>query len=165
MLNFGKVRQIGDSVLKTVAQPYVVDDKTGALAERMHVIMRSKDGVGLAGPQIGLSARVFVYDLRDGTTRGFVANPVLSAFEGEVDQEEGCLSVPGRVRSSVRRAYRVHLDGVDEHGERVSVDAEGLLARVFQHEVDHLDGRLFLSRLPVEESRRLQQQALLALDD
>jgi peptide deformylase len=115
--------------------------------------MYQAPGVGLAAPQIGLPLRFFVYDARDGAERGTVANPVIVESEGEVIEEEGCLSVPS-LWYPTARAQRVVLEGLDVRGRQIRLEGEGLLARIFQHETDHLNGLLYLDRLPEEDRRR-----------
>jgi peptide deformylase len=147
------IRTLGDPVLKIPAHD-VVDfgDTLARLAGDMFETMYAAPGVGLAAPQVGLSIRFFVFDDGEGT-RGAVANPVLSEFEGELDGDEGCLSVPG-LYYPTRRAARVHLTGRDLAGAPVSLLGEELVARIFQHETDHTNGLLYLDRLEREERRR-----------
>jgi len=122
----------------------------------MIVTMYEAPGVGLAAPQIGVQKRIFVYDIGDGPFT--VVNPRITERSGEWEYEEGCLSVPGLSWPIVRPAA-VHLTGLDLDGNELSVDAEDLLARVFLHETDHLDGVLLLERL----SRGEKKQALRTL--
>lgn len=154
------IRQFGDPVLRQKAAE--VDRITGAhrrLVEDMLDTMRSAPGVGLAGPQIGVVERVFVWEVDD--EHGAVFNPVISArSEEQVENEEGCLSLPG-LYYPVTRAARVTVEGVDENGDPVKLDAEDLLARVCQHEIDHLDGVLFIDHLPED----LRKEALRTLRD
>jgi peptide deformylase len=112
--------------------------------------------VGLAAPQIGVSLRVFVYDV-DGD-RGHFVNPTVVSATGEEVDEEGCLSVPG-LQYPTPRAADVIVSGYDMHGEPITVEAAGLLARCLQHEADHLDGTIYLDRL----DRVLRRQALRAI--
>jgi peptide deformylase len=107
--------------------------------------MYDAPGVGLAGPQVGVSMRLFVFD--DGETGALaVVNPVLSDAEGETGEEEGCLSIPGPYHVTPR-AKRIRCVGQDPKGRPLELVGEGLLARIFQHETDHLDGTLFIDRL------------------
>jgi peptide deformylase len=125
------------------------------LVEDMYLTMDKAPGVGLAAPQIGVGLRVFVYDYEDAEgnpVRGEVINPVLEVGPietGEADwdtEQEGCLSVPGE-RFPLKRADYVHLTGVNLKQEPVDIEATGWLARIFQHEFDHLDGILYVNRL------------------
>jgi peptide deformylase len=116
--------------------------------------MHDAPGVGLAGPQVGRSIRFFVFDIGEGPEA--IANPALSGFDDEQDGDEGCLSIPG-LFFPLRRAMRVTLDGFDLNGRPVRIEAEELLARAFQHEVDHIDGMLYIDRL--DEEHRKQAMA------
>ncbi len=118
--------------------------------------MHDAPGVGLAAPQVGRSIRLIVFDVGEGP--GVLANPTLSDVEGEHVVEEGCLSIPG-LYFPVRRAVRVTASGLDLAGKPVTLEAEELLAQVMQHEVDHVDGSLFIDRLD-EEHRREAMSAL-----
>jgi len=112
--------------------------------------------VGLAAPQVGLALRFFVFD--PGASGGFgpgaVANPVLSEREGEQLEDEGCLSIPNLYHPTTR-AMRVRVTGQDLDGKAVSLVGEGLVARIFQHELDHLNGFLFIDRLPDSERKHV----------
>ncbi|MGH2651457.1 MAG: peptide deformylase, partial [Actinomycetota bacterium] len=103
--------------------------------------------VGLAAPQVGRSIRVMVFDVGDGPRT--LANPELISLEGEQLGEEGCLSLPG-LYAPVQRALRVRCEALDIDGKPVVIEADELLARVLQHEVDHIDGILFIDRLDEE---------------
>ena len=147
------IRTFGDPVLAMQASDVeVFDDALAHLTEDMFETMYAAPGVGLAAPQVGLSIRFFVYDSGQGD-RGAVANPVIAQPEAEEETDEGCLSVPGLYYPTTR-FLRVRLEGLDEHGEPVSVQAEGLLARIFQHETDHTNGLLYLDRLARRERKR-----------
>jgi peptide deformylase len=140
-----RIRTYGDPVLTSPAQPVrEVDSALRRLAEDMLETMYDAPGVGLAGPQVGVQLRIFVYDAGEGP--GTVINPVLSAAEGEWTYDEGCLSVPGYYWP-ILRPDRVHLEGQDLDGNQLSIDADEYLSRIFQHETDHLDGVLLLKRL------------------
>jgi len=117
------------------------------MAERMRELMVEAQGLGLAATQVGWPFRFIILNLtgEPGEAEAFV-NPVIISRAGRVLEEEGCLSVPG-VFAKVRRAERVRVQATRLDGERVEMEAEGLLARAWQHELDHLDGRLFVDRL------------------
>ncbi|AMD92503.1 peptide deformylase [Desulfomicrobium orale] len=137
-------------VLAGKARPVTeITDETRALAAEMAELMYQDNGIGLAAPQVAEPLRLITVDLsgpeRREDLRVFV-NPVLSAPEGEVESEEGCLSVPG-YRATVKRAERLHLSALDLNGNPVEMDADGLMAICLQHEVDHLDGVLFIDRI------------------
>lgn len=124
-----------------------IDDEIKKIAERMIEIMLEHNGVGLAGPQAGVGLRIFVVSL-DGTKENakVYINPELQPAGNLVPAEEGCLSLPG-IWTKVRRYDRVTLTATDLSGKRFTEQAEGLLARVFQHECDHLDGMMIINRI------------------
>ncbi len=133
----------------------------------MFASMSAADGVGLAANQIGVDARIFVIDCPDAEDEdvvGYIVNPTLTLLEPQGDEpaeevtEEGCLSVPGPY-ADLPRAFRARVDGVDVRGEPVSIEASGMAARCLQHEVDHLDGTLYVDRLSEEDRERLLAQA------
>lgn len=153
------IRVFGDPVLRQPAQEVTgIDDSLRRLADDMLATMYEAPGVGLAAPQVGVQKRLFVYDINDGKGPHAVVNPRLSRYEGEWTYEEGCLSVPN-LSWPIVRAECVHLDGWDLDGNELSIDADELLARMFQHECDHLDGILLLERL----DKRQRKQAMRAL--
>jgi peptide deformylase len=152
-----QIRTLGDPVLRERAAPVkTFDDVLRRLADDMVETMHTAPGVGLAANQVGVRLACFVYDDRDGHA-GFVANPELSDLEDEETIDEGCLSVPGPYHPT-SRALKVRLRGVDLEGNPLDLRAEGLLARIFQHETDHLDGRLYLDRLDDEGRREVMRQ-------
>jgi peptide deformylase len=140
----------GDRVLQTPASPVTVfDESLRTLLDDMVLAMYAAPGIGLAAPQVGVSLRVCVIDLSAGKRGGrliTLVNPEFVEREGMQLEEEGCLSVPG-FQATVPRPQRVVVKGQDRDGGEVVVEGEGLLARALQHELDHLDGRLFLDRL------------------
>ncbi|HEY7754895.1 MAG TPA: peptide deformylase [Actinomycetota bacterium] len=151
------IRTLGDPVLREPCRAVeAFDDRLRVLAADMFETMYDAPGVGLAGNQVGLSVACFVYDDREGNT-GFVANPVLSDLDGEEVREEGCLSIPGPFHDTVR-SMRVRLRGSDLEGDPVDIRAEGLLARIFQHEADHLNGMLYVDRLDDRGRRDVMRQ-------
>ncbi|MGX5714607.1 peptide deformylase [Arthrobacter sp. MAHUQ-56] len=146
------IRIIGDPVLRTVADPVTeFGPELAKLVADMTETMEDVEGAGLAAPQVGVSQRVFTY--RIGGVEGHVINPVLENSEDyQEDHVEGCLSIPG-LGFPVRRFRATRLTGVDIHGNPVSIEAEGMLARCFQHENDHLDGILYTDRLEGEDRK------------
>ena len=141
------IRLFGDPVLKQKAADVAnVDGGVVRLAEDMIVTMREAPGIGLAAPQVGVQRRLFVYELQDETGPHVIVNPTISESRGEWAYEEGCLSVPG-LAWEIIRPKEVHLTGFDLDGNEVSIEADELAARLFQHELDHLDGILFIDRL------------------
>lgn len=133
------------AVLRRRARPVGrVTAEIRRLAEEMIEVMRRARGVGLAAPQVGVSKRLFVAEVEDRVH--VLVDPEIVVMEGEETDTEGCLSIPGVV-GDVPRAGRVVVRGKNRRGRGITVEAEGLLARVFQHEIDHLDGVLFLDRV------------------
>ena len=139
-----KILKIGDDTLRKISRP--VDNITPRilrLLDDMVETMRAADGVGLAAPQIGVLRRVVVLDVGDGLVE--LINPKIIATEGEQCESEGCLSVPGEW-GITRRPAKVTVRAQDRHGEWFEMTGEGLLARCFCHEIDHLDGKLFIDK-------------------
>lgn len=154
------IRIIGDPVLKQKAAE--VDDVDGAfvkLVDDMFVTMYDAPGVGLAAPQVGVQKRFFVYDYDD--TPGVLINPTIVEMRGEAEFTEGCLSVPGLHWEIVRPA-EIHVKGFDLDGRELDLELDDYAARVFQHEIDHLDGILLVEHL-TEEQRQEARKALREL--
>ncbi len=146
-----EIRLIGDPVLRKRATE--VTDVTGSLArlaDDMFATMHEALGIGLAAPQIGVQKRLFVYDHGDGP--GVVINPRIEESDGEWVFEEGCLSVPG-LSWEITRPKRIHMVGIDLDGNDVSLEVDELEARLFQHELDHLDGILLVDHLDDDQQR------------
>ena len=138
-----EVRKAGDSVLKRVAVPIKkVDGKIRALLDDMADTMYKSEGIGLAAPQVGASVRAVVMDVGDGRLLEMI-NPEITSREGTVIDSEGCLSVPGMF-GDVERSAKVTVAYTTRYGKRRTLDAENILARCVQHEIDHLDGVLFI---------------------
>jgi peptide deformylase len=154
------IREVGDPVLRTPSDEVRSFDRdTAALVRDLLETVDHPGRAGLAAPQIGVGLRAFSYNI-DGVI-GHVVNPVIVELSEETqDGDEGCLSVPGIWAPTVRAMHAV-VEGVDVHGEPLRLEGSGLMARCLQHEVDHLDGRLFLDRLTGEARR----SALRALRD
>ena len=128
------------------------DPSLQKLVDDMFETMHTAGGVGLAGPQIAQSIRVFVAEYEDHKIAVF--NPEIVKAEGEEIGPEGCLSIPGYVGENIRRAGKVLVKGQDVRGKPIRVPAEGWFARILQHEIDHLDGVLFIDRLDRPEDLR-----------
>jgi peptide deformylase len=154
------IRELGDPVLRTPADEVRAFDRDlAALVRDLLDTVDHPGRAGLAAPQIGVGARVFSYNV-DGEI-GHVVNPRIVELSGETqDGDEGCLSIPGIWAPTVRAMHAV-VEGVDVHGEPLRLSGSGLMARCLQHEVDHLDGKLFLDRLTGEP----RKTALRALRD
>lgn len=157
-----QIRRFGDPVLRQrAAEVAGVDDSVRKLIRDLTDTMPTT-GLGLAAPQIGITRRVFVWKNEDNT--GALANPRLLESSGEVESDEGCLSLPG-LSFPVRRAQWVRVEGLNESDQRVVLEATDLTARIFQHEIDHLDGVLFIDHLPRDlqrEARRMLREQMLS---
>ncbi|HEX3432519.1 MAG TPA: peptide deformylase [Solirubrobacteraceae bacterium] len=154
------VRKLGDPVLRATALPVErFDERLQAEIERMGELMHDALGVGLAATQLGVLHRVLVYRAYAEDPLTALVNPVIEWRSEELEAaEEGCLSLPG-VHVEVERAASVRVRAQDGHGEELEVEAEGLTARVIQHEIDHLDGVLILDRI----SREARKEAMRAM--
>jgi peptide deformylase len=154
------VRIYGDPVLREKAREVAgVDDTVRALIADLRDTMKAYNGVGLAANQVGVLQRVLVVDVPlDEERREQVAivNPSIVSRSGSEVGEEGCLSIPG-IYDDVKRATRVRVRGLDERGAPLELEAEGYLARALQHEVDHLDGILFVDRLSLLKRQFLRR--------
>jgi peptide deformylase len=145
------IRLFGDPVLRQRATEIKnVDGSLVRLAEDMIQTMYDAPGVGLAAPQVGVQRRLFVYDVGDGPFA--VVNPEIVESSGEWLYQEGCLSIPG-LSWDLLRPKEVHLRGIDLDGEEIDIEADELLARCFQHEMDHLNGVLIVERLDADTRR------------
>jgi peptide deformylase len=139
-----EVSQIDDGILKLISD--------------MFETMDEEDGVGLAAPQIGVSKRVIVISINEkGFDRLALVNPVIEYFSDDTDtREEGCLSLPG-INADVRRPSKVVVKGITRNGRVVEISASGLLGRALQHEIDHLNGTLFIDRLEERERKGIEK--------
>ena len=138
-----KIRKIGDDVLRSVCRPVDrITPRILTLLDDMTETMRAADGVGLAAPQVGILRRVVVIETPDEGLIELI-NPKIIAFSGEQDSEEGCLSLPGRW-GVTRRPMHVTVRALNRKGETVDITGSGLLAKAFCHELDHLDGKLYI---------------------
>lgn len=163
------IRQIGDPVLRSPADPVPLkegapDARIRKLVQDMYETNEDAGGIGIAAPQVGVGLRIFTWDVED--SRGAVINPELElsgepAFvprENDDGEEsalrEGCLSVTGDIYGPVARHPYAVLTGVGPEGDPLQIEASGLLAACFQHELDHLDGKLFLDRLTGEHKKQ-----------
>jgi peptide deformylase len=148
-----------DSRLRTRAKPVEnVDDNLRKLMDDMLETMYEAPGIGLAATQVNIHKRLIVIDVsEDRSDPVCLVNPEVIASSGEEEMEEGCLSVPG-VYEKVRRSEQVRVRALDRHGEQIEFDADGLLAICIQHEIDHLDGTLFVDHLSSMKRTRIKKR-------
>ena len=140
-----KIVKIGDETLRKVCRPVdKITPRVLTLLDDMVQTMRAAEGVGLAAPQVGILKRIVVVETEPGEVIELI-NPKIIAFSGEQTGEEGCLSVPGR-SGIVTRPMHVTVRALNRHGETVDYTGSGLKARAFCHELDHLDGKLYVDR-------------------
>lgn len=162
------IRQFGDPVLRQRAKEVEeIDGRLVQLSHDMIETMYAAPGVGLAAPQVGIERRMFVYDTGDGDGPSTLLNPEIVESDGEWTYREGCLSIP-ELTWAVVRPRRIHLRGRDLDGNEVDFEADDFLARVFQHELDHLDGVLYVQRLDPDERKKVMKilrGRTLGLDD
>lgn len=143
-----KIYKLGEDVLRKKALPVdaaEIDDTMRTLLDNMFETMTAANGVGLAAPQVGISKRFFVLVADDDVRRVFI-NPQIVATSTELcSYDEGCLSLPG-VSETIQRPTKVTVQALNEHGKPFTLEADGLLARIIQHEYDHLDGIVYIDR-------------------
>ena len=151
------IRLFGDPVLRAVSAPIdTVDDGVRSLVQDLLDTVELPGRAGVAAPQIGVGLRAFSYNI-DGEI-GYILNPVLAEVRGEpVPVGEGCLSVPGLGHEALRHPW-ARVEGVDLDGSEVVLEGEGLMAQALQHETDHLDGMLYLSRLAPDDRKRAMRE-------
>ncbi|TET64186.1 peptide deformylase [Candidatus Aerophobetes bacterium] len=144
-----RIRKYGEPILRQKCRRVLrLASRENRVLSQMAATMYKVQGVGLAAPQIGLDEQLFVVDVGEGLIK--LANPLILLKDGESVVEEGCLSLP-HTMVKVRRASRVTVEGWDENEERVRIEGEGLLARVLQHEIDHLRGILIIDYVLPDE--------------
>ena len=148
----------GDEILRKRCRPVEeITPKTLRLLDDMAETMRAAQGVGLAGPQVGILRRIVVIEVEEGNLIELI-NPKIIAYAGEQDGTEGCLSVPNKW-GTVKRPMHVTVRALNRHGEEFEITGSGFLARAFCHEIDHLDGKLYIDiataieTVPAEEQK------------
>ena len=140
-----QIRKVGDECLRKTCRPVdAITPRVLTLLDDMVETMRAADGVGLAAPQVGILRRIVVIEVEPGEVLELI-NPKIIAFSGEQDGQEGCLSVPGRW-GMVKRPMHVTVRALNRKGEEVEITGHELLARCFCHELDHLDGALYIDK-------------------
>ncbi len=152
-----KLQKYGSPILREKALPVnKINEEIKELIQNMIETMYAEGGVGLAAPQVGVSKRIIVIDSEE---KGVIVliNPVIIKREGELKEEEGCLSIPG-IYSTVRRSSLITVEAMDINGKKFQITQEGFLAIVLQHEIDHLDGYLFIDRLSPAKRIILKEQ-------
>lgn len=156
------IKKYPDGILrKRCPQVKEVTDKERRLFEEMLFTMRHFAGIGLAAPQVGISDNLVVADIGEGPV--MLANPRILRANGSDRMDEGCLSVPG-VSVNIERPYEVVVQGLDENNRFIEVKAKGLLARVLQHEIDHLKGKLIIDYLSLIDKFKLRLPRKLIID-
>ena len=141
------IREDGDEILRKKSREVeVIDDKIREILDDMVETMHKFNGVGLAAPQIGLLKRLVVIDLYDDKGPIKLVNPVILKESGEQEVDEGCLSFPNKF-AKIIRPEKVTCEALNENGEKITIKAEGLLAQAISHEVDHLEGILFVDKI------------------
>ena len=155
-----EILKIPDKRLRLVSEPVKrIDAGIRALVDDMFETMYDAPGIGLAAPQVGIAKRIIVVHVGDDDGPFAIVNPVLSDFDGESVATEGCLSIPGKI-GDVTRAEKCTVTGLDRYGKKFRLETEGLLARCFQHEVDHLDGVLIIDKATdIREAVPLEAQS------
>jgi peptide deformylase len=156
-----EVLVIGNEILRQKADP-IEDIKTNPskwkeTAEEMFAALKKHKGVGLAGPQVGISRRIFVVDIENDEKRVFINPSIVEMSQETAKLEEGCLSIPGNWADVVRPAA-VKVQAWNEDGRAFTIEASGILARVILHEYDHLEGVLFVDRLPELKRGRILEK-------
>jgi len=145
-----EIKKYPEKILKEKAAPVInIDAALQQLTDDMIETMHYARGIGLAANQVGIAKKLCVLDLglrEDKMPLIVLLNPVIAEKEGVVDAEEGCLSIPGYL-TSIKRAEKVLVKGINREGKDIEIEAEGLLARALQHEIDHLEGLLFIDRM------------------
>jgi peptide deformylase len=151
-----EIRVIGDPVLsQRAAEVDDIDGRVARLVDDMFTTMYDAPGLGLAAPQVGVQKRIFVYDDQDGLA-GVLVNPEIRESSGEWEHQEGCLSIPG-VYFDIVRPKEILLVGRDLDGNEVQIEADEMVARIFQHELDHLDGVLMVEHLDGDQRRQAKK--------
>ena len=153
-----RITKLGEDILREKAEPVAeINDEIRALAAEMFDAMIEADGIGLAGPQAGRKLRIFVVMIDDGVRRVFINPQIISTSKETSEYEEGCLSIP-QVYETITRPSKIKVQAFDENGKPFTLEADGLLARVIQHEYDHLDGILFIDRGDKDFAKKTEAQ-------
>ena len=154
-----RITKLGEEILRQVAvdvQLEEINDEFRALTEEMFETMIAANGVGLAAPQVGIGKRFFVIIADDDVRRVFVNPQIISTSDDLVDYEEGCLSLP-KIYENIKRPSQVTVQALNENGKPFTIEADGLLARIIQHENDHLNGIVFIDKGDPEFAKQAEQ--------
>ncbi|MBQ9162263.1 MAG: peptide deformylase [Clostridia bacterium] len=147
-----QIRKLGDEALRKVCRPVeAITPRVHRLLDDMVETMRAANGCGLAAPQVGILRRIVVIEVEEGQVIELI-NPKIVAFSGEQEAEEGCLSVPNRW-GTTKRPMHVTVRALDRNGKEIELTGSDLLARAFCHELDHLDGKLFIDIAKMAEDQ------------
>jgi peptide deformylase len=146
-----EIKKYPERVLKEKATPVAdIDSEIQRLIDDMIETMYAAPGIGLAAPQVGVSKRIIVIDVsvKEGEKTPLIVliNPEIITAQGEIESEEGCLSLPGYI-TTIKRAERVTVEGLNRDGVKIRIEGDGLLSRALQHEIDHLEGKLLIDRI------------------
>ena len=155
------ITKYGNEVLRKVAEPVEeINDEIIQIVADMLEAMYKFEGVGIAAPQIGISKRIVIVDTEPSNPASkpiVLINPEIVEKDGEIGEDEGCLSVP-EIRGDVKRAERVVVEGIDLEGNKIRVEGTELLARALQHEIDHINGKLFIDHLSRLKKQLIKNQ-------
>lgn len=154
-----RITKLGEDVLRQVAvpvEPEEINDEFRVLINEMFETMIAANGVGLAAPQVGIGKRFFVIIADDDVRRVFVNPQIISTSNDLVDYEEGCLSLP-KIYENIKRPSQVTVQALNENGKPFTIEADGLLARIIQHENDHLNGIVFIDKGDPEFAKQAEQ--------
>ena len=154
-----RITKLGEEILRQVAVPVKeeeINDEFRSLIAEMFETMDAANGVGLASPQVNINKRFFVLTADDEVRRVFINPQIIATSSDLSDYEEGCLSIP-KIYEVIKRPSKVTVQALDENGKKFTLDAEGLLARIIQHENDHLDGIVFIDRGDPEFAKQTEE--------
>lgn len=154
-----KLRYFGDPCLRKKCKPVIcVTDKERLILKEMYELMRVSGGIGLAAPQVGINKQILIVDVGEGPVT--LINPKIEKKSGAEFWEEGCLSLPG-IYVKVKRSKKIQVSGLDEYGKKVNMAAYDLFACAFQHEMDHLKGRLIIDYAGLIQKMKLKKKLKL----
>ncbi len=155
-----KVIQLGNETLRQKAIPVEeINDDIRSLVRDMFITMEEAEGIGLAAPQVEKGLRLFVVKSDDGIERTFINPQIIATSQETESYEEGCLSIPKTYEDVVRPSV-ITIQAKNEKGRRFTLEADGLLARIIQHEYDHLEGILFIDRISADKKEKIEQKFL-----